>query len=96
MLVKLGHSVRLAENGEDAVRLYKGSLVAINAYSSLTSSVTRVPKRTPIAHAVTIVASVPEEMSYPVAVNVINSEHAIDVVDPKRFDICLMDISMPV
>ena len=76
----------LAGNGEEAVRYYRESLSLdlINSTTSLLKQfVTRIPQRRPSS----VVDSVPE---------LAEEVHAVHVAGPKRFDICLMDISMPV
>ena len=74
LLKKLGHSVRLAENGSEAVRYYKESL----ALAANTTILAACQSKDPLPHRET--------------------DFVVETATEPRitFDICLMDISMPV
>ena len=88
LLDKLGHSVRLAENGQEAVNYYKDSLSK--------SAITSQPVEPLISTSTTLLVStlLNDDIRSMRGLTSINNTP----IPPPRinFDICLMDISMPV
>ena len=101
LLAKLGHSVRLAVNGAEAVRFYKESLTVAGNAATTTSPLTRC-----VSLPVAVSDFVTEISNCTVGIETISTKKGDTVPQsrlslsplqaPLKFDICLMDISMPV